>query len=105
MRLAIRGLQSCRPTYQSTSTNTNILAITSKGTAGHVYVFLDNTSNTSISATVNLSALLTSGTGTEWEFNSSHTDVVLGRPTLKTGKWPSRWIQLPLNCSSSKMRT
>jgi hypothetical protein len=63
MRLAIRGLQGGRPTYQSTSSNRNVTAITAKDSAGHYWVLLTNTSKTASTTTINLSALLSSGTG------------------------------------------
>jgi hypothetical protein len=85
MRLAIRGLQGGRPTFASTSDNSNIQAITTKDSSGHVYVLLTNTSHGAITTTIDLSALLTSGTGTMWEFDSSHNDVVVGNPTLANG--------------------
>jgi hypothetical protein len=35
--------------------------------------------------TANLSALITSGTGTQWEFSSANNDAIVGSPTLSNG--------------------
>lgn len=86
MRLAIRGLQGGRATYQSTSSNNNVLAITTKDSAGHYWVLLTNTSKSAITTTINLSALLSSGTGTMWVFDGTHNDVVVGNPILAGGQ-------------------
>ncbi len=85
MRLAIRGLQGGRPTYQSTSSNRNVTAITTKDSAGHYWVLLTNTSKTASTTTINLSALLSSGTGTMWVFDGTHNDVIVGNPILAGG--------------------
>jgi hypothetical protein len=33
----------------------------------------------------NLSALLTSGTGTMWQYDATHLDVIVGNPVLNNG--------------------
>ena len=86
MRLAIRGLQGGRPTYQSASSNNDITAITTKNATGHYWVLLVNTSNTAISVTLNLSALLTTGAGTMWEFDGIHYDAEVGNAAVSDGK-------------------
>lgn len=87
MRLGIRGLQGARPTYQSTTSTSNLTAITTQDTAGHTYLLVRNSSSkTSYTVTANLSALITSGTGTMWQFDSSYMDVVVGNPTLNNGQ-------------------
>jgi hypothetical protein len=85
MRLAIRGLQGGRPTYQSTSSNRNVAAITAKDSAGHYWVLLTNTSKTASTTTINLSALLSSGTGRMWVFDGTHNDVIVGNRILAGG--------------------
>jgi hypothetical protein len=85
MRLGIRGLQGARPTYQSTASNANLTAITTKGSSGHVYLLVTNGSRNPISADADLSALISSGSGTMWQFDSSHLDVVVGNPVLNSG--------------------
>jgi hypothetical protein len=85
-RLANRALNGCKATYQSTASNGNLLAITTKDAAGQVYLLVTNSAR-KIAYTVdaNLSALLTSGTGTMWQFDSAHLDVVTGSPVLTNG--------------------
>jgi len=85
-RLASRALNGCRPTYQSTTSNSNLLAITTKDLSGSVYLLVTNSSiKRSYTVDANLSALLTSGTGTMWQYDQSHADVVVGSPTLSNG--------------------
>ena len=86
MRLGIRGLQGARPTYQSTTSNSNLQAITTKDSAGHVYLLVTNSSvKTAYTVDADLSALISSGTGTMWQFDSTHMDVVVGSPQLSNG--------------------
>jgi len=86
MRLGIRGLQGARPTYQSTTSNSNLQAITTKDSAGHVYLLVTNSSvKTAYTVDADLSALISSGTGTMWQFDSTHMDVVVGSPALSNG--------------------
>lgn len=85
MRLGIRGLQGARPTYQSTPSTSNLKAITTKDAAGHVYLLVANGSANTYSVDADLSALLSSGTGTLWQFDASHMDVVAGNPVLSGG--------------------
>jgi hypothetical protein len=85
MRLGIRGLQGARPTYQSTASNSNLMAMTTKDSSGHVYLLVTNSSRGSISTNADLSALISSGTGTMWQFDSSHMDVIVGNPVLNNG--------------------
>ena len=86
MRLGIRGLQGARPTYQSTTSNSNLQAITTKDSAGHVYLLVTNSSvKTAYTVDADLSALISSGTGTMWQFDSTHMDVAVGSPALSNG--------------------
>jgi len=85
-RLASRALNGCRPTYQSTTSNSNLLAITTKDSLGSVYLLVTNSAaKTSYTVDANLSALLTSGTGTMSQYDNSHLDVVVGNPVLSNG--------------------
>ena len=85
-RLASRALNGCRPTYQSTASNSNLLAITTRDSLGKVYLLVTNSAaKTSYTVDANLSALLTSGTGTMWQYDQSHPDVVVGSPVLSNG--------------------
>lgn len=86
LQMATRALIGCRPTYQSTTSNSNLIAITTKDTAGHYYLLVINTSaNTSYTVNADLSKLITTGTGTEWQYDSSHNDTVVGSPSLNAG--------------------
>jgi hypothetical protein len=86
MRMAIRGLQGGRTTFQTTCSVSGLLAITTKDTSGHYWVLIADTSSSATSATLNLSGLISSGQGTMWQFDSSHNDVVVGSPTLASGQ-------------------
>ena len=86
LRIATRALQGCRPTYQSTTTNANLTAITTKDGSGSVYLLVTNASETtSYMATVELSALKTTGEGKEWLYDATHNDVLVGTPVLTDG--------------------
>jgi hypothetical protein len=87
LRIATRALVGCRPTYQSTSAQANLTAITTKDASGAYYVLIaNNASNTTYTTTVDLSALKTTGTGTEWQYDATHNDVVVATPSLSAGK-------------------
>jgi hypothetical protein len=81
VRIAIRGLGPCRPTYQATTSSG--LAIATKDSAGKVYLLVNGASGT---LTADLSALITSGTGTMWQFDATHNDVIVGNPVLSNGR-------------------
>jgi hypothetical protein len=86
LQMATRALIGCRPTYQSTTSSSNLLAITTKDAAGHYYLLVLNlSSNTSYSVNADLSKLLTTGTGTEWQYDATHNDTVVGSPALSGG--------------------
>src|SRR5258708_20853987 len=83
LRIATRALNGCKPTYQSHSTQSNLTAITPKNAAGpYSLLIATNAANTSYTTTVNLSALKSTGTGTEWQYNATHNDGVVGTPSL-----------------------
>jgi hypothetical protein len=85
LRIGTRALNGCKTTYQSTSSNSNLLAITTRDSSGHIYLLVTNGSRTSYTVDANLSALLTSGTGTMWQYDDTHLDVVVGSPALSSG--------------------
>jgi hypothetical protein len=86
VRLANRGLVGCRPTFQSTSNNSSVLAITTRDTAGAYYLLVTNASNKAVTVDANLSALLTtSSSRTVWEFSAANHDVVVGNPPMSAG--------------------
>ncbi len=72
VRLANRALAGCRATYQSTTSNCNLMAITTQDASGNVFLLVTNSARkTSYTVDADLSALLSNGTGTMWEFSSA----------------------------------
>jgi hypothetical protein len=87
LRIATRALQGCRPTYQSTTREANLTAITTTDGSGAVYLLVTNASKTtSYLAAVDLSALKTTGVGQEWRYDAAHQDVLVGAPVLNDGQ-------------------
>ncbi len=84
-RMEIRGLQGRRATCQSTCSNADMLSITTKDGAGH-YRVLFTATGSAVTATLDMGALLTTCTGTIWQFDASHNDVVAGNPVLSYSK-------------------
>jgi hypothetical protein len=79
-------LNGCRPTYQSVTSSGDLLAITTTDSAGHVDLLVTNSAaKSSYTVDANLSALRSSGTGMQWQFDATHLDVVTGNPTLTAG--------------------
>lgn len=85
MRIAARALVGGRPTYPVTSSLKNVESVVTKDSAGHYYLIASNTGSPAVTMTANLSALITSGTGTQWEFSSTNNDAIVGSPTLSNG--------------------
>jgi len=86
MRIGIRALQGCRPTYQSTTSSSSLLAITTRDTAGNTYLLVTNQDNaTWYGVDADLSSLMTSGSGKVWQFDAGHMDTVIGSSMLKNG--------------------
>ena len=85
MRLAARALVGGRPTYQVTSSVRTVTSIVTKDSSGHYYLLAVNNGSPATTVTANLSALITSGTGTQWEFSAANNDAIVGTPTLSNG--------------------
>jgi hypothetical protein len=86
MRLANRALVGCRPTYQATTSDTRLLAIATTDETGAVYVLVANSNvKRPVTVDLDLSALRASGTGTQWQYDAQHPDVVVGNPSLVNG--------------------
>ena len=86
MRLANRALVGCRPTYQATVSDTRLLAIATTDGSGAVYVLVTNSDvKRPVTVDLDLSALRTSGGGTQWQYDAQHPDVVVGEPSLANG--------------------
>ncbi len=86
MRITARALVANRPTYQVTSTVRNVVSVVTKDSSGHYYLIACNSGSPGATVTADLSALITSGTGTQWEFSSVSNDVVVGSPVLSSGR-------------------
>jgi hypothetical protein len=86
MRLASRALCCGRATYQTTSTISNLVSVVTKDSAGHYYLVACNSGSPAATVTANLSALIMSGTGTQWEFSAAKNDVIVGTPSLTNGQ-------------------
>jgi hypothetical protein len=84
-RLAARALQGCRTTYESTSSTGDLMAITTQDASGDVYLLVANSSRNDHTVDADLSALLTSGTGTMWRYDANTLDQIVGNPTLSSG--------------------
>jgi hypothetical protein len=85
-RMGIRTLNSCKTTYQSTTSDSHALAITTKDAEGTIYLLVTNSSReSSYNVNADLSALITSGNGTMWQFDATHNDVIVGHPSLSDG--------------------
>jgi hypothetical protein len=85
-QMAAKALNGCKPTYQSTTSNSNLLAITTKDTAGAVYLLVTNSAaSTSYTVDANLSALKMTGTGTMYQYDATHLNTVVGNPVLSNG--------------------
>jgi len=85
-RMGIRALNRCKTTFQSTASDSHVLAITTKDAEGTVYLLVTNSStDTSYDVNADVSALVTSGTGNMWQLDATHNDVIVGHPTLSNG--------------------
>jgi hypothetical protein len=85
-RLAIRGLQGGRPTYESTTSSGDLLAITTADAVGSIYLLVSNSAHTtSYAVDADLSALRMTGTGTMWQFDATHQDVIVANSALADG--------------------
>jgi hypothetical protein len=84
--MGIRALNRCKTTFQSTTSDSHVLAITTKDAEGTMYLLVTNSSReASYNVDADLSAHITSGTATMWQFNATHNDVIVGHPTLSNG--------------------
>lgn len=87
VRMGIRALQGCRPTYQSLSSDPDLLAITTRDNSGNTYFLVTNQNRQKNNlAHINLSALMAQGNGTLWQFDAHHLDQVVGTAALKQGQ-------------------
>ena len=85
LRIGTRALNGCKTTYQTTSNNSNLLAIATMDASREIYLLVTNSSERAYNVDANLSALITSGTGTMWQYDATHLDVIVGNPVLNNG--------------------
>jgi hypothetical protein len=83
-RLAARGVGGARTGYETTADSAKFIVATTVDDGGAIYVTMVNIG---VGATVNVdvSALISSGTATHWEYSASNMDVVVGNPTVSNG--------------------
>jgi hypothetical protein len=86
MRMGIRALQGCRPTYQSSTSSSSLQAMTTRDKAGNTYLLATNQDNTTwYDVDADLSSLMTGSTGKLWEFDAEHMDTPVGSSKLNNG--------------------
>ena len=86
-RLGIRALQGCRPTYRSTTGNSNLMAITTKDEEGNIYLLVSNQDKiNSYNVDADLSALLIGPSrAATWQFDAFHMDELVTNAALSNG--------------------
>ena len=85
VRMGIQALQGCRPTYKTTSSTSNLVAITTIDQSKNVYLLVTNQSSVSYKVQVNFSSLLRKASGTILQFDSHHPDSVVGKLAVDNG--------------------
>jgi len=84
-RMGIRALQGSRATFSTSTSHTDLTAIATRASSRDFYLLVTNSGQKSYTINTNLSALVTEGTGTKWEFSSKIMDEVSGNLTLRNG--------------------
>jgi|GEM_PF-1605698 len=84
MRLGIRALQDAKTLYNVTTTDTGRSYAASKDT-NNLYLLVLNLSNQDQTISANVSAHISSGTATIYEYSAAHKDTVVGTPALNAG--------------------
>lgn len=86
LRMAVRALLGGRPTYATTTSTSDLTAITARDSAGSTYLLLTNiAAQKTYPVDADLSAIVTSGAGTMWQVDATHNDVIVGTPMLSNG--------------------
>jgi hypothetical protein len=97
MRMGIRALQGCRPTYQTTASNETLQAITTMDTTKNIYLLITNQDPThGYDVDADLSALRHSGDAILWQFDATHMDTIVDNPILSNGH-----VVFPMPANSS----
>ncbi len=87
MRLAIRALQGCKPTYHTITSTGDLNAITTQDSSGNLYLLVTNSNaNNTYTVTANLSGVLTNaGSSTLYQYDSAHNDTSTSGPAVSNG--------------------
>jgi hypothetical protein len=87
LQMGIRALQGCRPTYQSTTNINDIQTITTIDAQNNIYLLVSNTNpSTAYTIQADLSALRTQASGSMWQYDATHSDTIVGNPSLRNGR-------------------
>jgi hypothetical protein len=86
LRMGIRALQGCHPTYQSITSNKNLLSITTRNTNGSYSLLITNQSpRQPYTVDAKLSALALTGNGTLQRFDARDLDTNNGSVDITNG--------------------
>ncbi len=86
LRLGIRALQAGKPTYQSSTSTSDLDSITTKDSSGNIYLLTTNTSGTSYTVNEDLSALYAgSASTTMYRYDGSNADSSASGPAISSG--------------------
>jgi hypothetical protein len=87
LRMAIRALQGCRPTYQTSVSDGALQAITTRGPDQRISVLVTNQDRQKhVSLMMNLTPLVKSGEGQYRLFDGSHRDQAMGSLKVQNGQ-------------------
>jgi hypothetical protein len=86
VRMGIRALQGGRSTFLTSTSHADLTAMTTKDSSNNVYLIVANSGQQSYTVDANFSQLITSGTGTLWEFSSQMMDKIVSKPVLNKGQ-------------------
>lgn len=85
-RMAIRALQGAKPTHQTTSSSSDLLAITTKPFRGPMRLLVANQSaDQSYDVDADVSRLRADGFAKLWEFSEQSQDAVVGHLRVRNG--------------------
>lgn len=84
-RMGIRALQGGRPVFLTTTSSTEVMAMTTQDEQQHVYVLLVNNSAEPQVVQAHVSSLVRQGTAMLWEFSEQVQDEVIDEKTVTDG--------------------
>ena len=86
MQMGNMALNGAKPTYQTTVVPAHVMAITTRNTNGSINLLVTNNGTSALTLTANLSALKTTSTGTQYQYDATHNNVVVASPALVNGR-------------------